>query len=759
MESFDSHDVEAHYELLEPVGKGGMGTVYKARHKESQELFAIKVLSKELSRTRVQRERFFREAKTAQSLSHQNIVSVIEVAYLKGLPCIVMEFLEGETLYEQFKRGLSLAVGISRLLQVVDALLYAHEKGITHRDLKPANIMVSADGVVKVADWGLAKTTTDETGLTKTGLLVGTPTYMAPEQVVGEPTEARTDLYALGVMLYELCAKTTPFTGTLAQILTAKLQERAPSLLSVNRALPNGLPELVNDLLRRDPKTRPTTSEVNRRLTVILDRLTSRKAREVKETLPSKAPPDTRPSIAPNAVQLPKNTPSPYLFLLIALIALSLGYFAGNSGIKGKPVSKRKLILPLVSSVRLVDLNEIRLNLSRQAMPGYIDYEIETLDGDGSNYPNGRFELQGKSLQEKLLSIKVPSCVFETINIKLDVKEKSEGGTLKYEQVFAISPRALLDKLFEPIDRLKNETLNRLVKDTQTLATENMVLREDGVPEKIRMPKITQRLAQRVDQEGLSLSHCERLAHFLPKLIKREPWLGEALALRLLPLRHVERSAMDYVCPTPPWKFCINNAFGFQYGRNSLPKSRQGWQTMAYHSLLTKESNGEHVWLWMANWTMVGQFQSSKALSEIVWHPVNEVITTMNFMASDERRPVTADLVATKTIKLVTKLRGNFHWPPKKAQIAFTTRLFGPETVISLRVNNSPLINIINTASFSLTYEQSFSTTQMSWTAVPLNPKWLRKDINTVFIQPQKVPGPQPPTPICFKDVALYVCY
>lgn len=175
MDSFDTHDVEAHYELLEPVGKGGMGTVYKARHKESQELYAIKVLSKELSRTRVQRERFFREAQTAHSLSHQNIVSVKEVAYLKGLPCIVMEFLQGETLYDQFKRGLSLAVGISRLLQVVDALLYAHEKEITHRDLKPANIMVSSDGVVKVADWGLAKTTTDETGLTKTGLLVGTP--------------------------------------------------------------------------------------------------------------------------------------------------------------------------------------------------------------------------------------------------------------------------------------------------------------------------------------------------------------------------------------------------------------------------------------------------------------------------------------------------------------------------------------------------------------------------------------------------------
>lgn len=582
---------------------------------------------------------------------------------------------------------------------------------------------------------------------------------MAPEQVAGEPTEARTDLYALGVMLYELSAKNTPFTGTLAQVLQAKLKERAPSLIAVNRALPVGLPELVNDLLRRDPKTRPTTIEVNRRLTVILDRLTSRKAREVKETLPSKAPLDTRPSTAPRAVQLPRRSPPPYLILLIAVIALLLGYFAGNTLNKGKPATKRKLILPLVSSARLVDLDEIQLILSRQAMPGYIDYALETLDGDVSRYPKGRFALQGKSIQEKLLTIKVPSCVFETINIKLEVKEKSEGGTLKYEQVFAISSKALLDKLFEPIDRLKSDTLNRLVKDTQTLATENMVLREDGVPEKVRMPKITRRLAQRVDQEGLSLAHCKRLAKFLPMLIEREPWLGEALALRLLPLRHVERSAMDYVCPTPPWKFCINNEFGFQYGRNSLPKSRKDWHTLAYNSLLTKERNGEYVWLWMASWNMVGQFQASSALAEIVWHPVNEVITTMNFMASDERRPVPADLVATKTIKLVNKTKSILKWPPRKAQIGFTTRLFGPESVISLRVNNSPLISVINTASFRLTYEQSFSTTQMSWTAVPLNPKWLRKDINTVFFQPQKVPGPQPPTPICFKDIALYVRY
>ena len=304
VDSLENHDVEVHYDLLDPVGQGGMGTVYQARHKESGELFAIKVLSKELSRTRVQRERFFREAKTAQGLSHLNIVSVREVAYLNGLPCIVMEFLEGETLYDQYKKGLSLATGISRLLQVVDALLYAHEQGVTHRDLKPANIMVSPEGVVKVADWGLAKTATDETGLTKTGLLVGTPTYMAPEQVVGEPIGAATDLYALGVMLYELCAKTAPFVGTLAQILTAKLKEIAPSLNATERALPAGLAGLVNDLLRRDPSKRPSTSEVRRRLTIVLDRLTSKSAREIKPTLPSKAPKETRPSIAPYAVKL-----------------------------------------------------------------------------------------------------------------------------------------------------------------------------------------------------------------------------------------------------------------------------------------------------------------------------------------------------------------------------------------------------------------------------------------------------------------------
>jgi len=239
------------YEILGPIGAGGMGEVYKARDTRLHRTVAIKVLPEHISKRQDLRKRFEREARAVASLNHPNICVLHDVGSQDGTEYMVMEYLEGETLAARIAKGaLPVDQAIKFAIQIADALDRSHRAGITHRDVKPANIMLTRDGV-KV-DFGLAKSPpkaghTEETltaVLTQEGVVLGTPQYMAPEQFEGEVADARTDIWAFGAVLYEMV------TGRRA--LKAIVDEQLEPMGS-------GVPPALNSLVLRCLRKGPTS--------------------------------------------------------------------------------------------------------------------------------------------------------------------------------------------------------------------------------------------------------------------------------------------------------------------------------------------------------------------------------------------------------------------------------------------------------------------------------------------------------------------
>jgi len=258
----------SHYEILEPLGAGGMGEVYRARDTKLDRDVAIKVLPDDLAADPDRMARFDREAKLLASLNHSNIGSIYGLDASDGVHFLVLELIEGETLEQRLRKGaipVPEALDIAR--QIAEALEAAHDAGIIHRDVKPANVLLTPKGGVKVLDFGIAKSTlldgatnaalTEQaTSLTLDGTLMGTPPYMAPEQIRGEEADKRADIWAFGCVVYETLTGRGAFVReTVADTLVAVL-ETEPDWGALPSATPGEVRSLLGRCLRKDPNRR-----------------------------------------------------------------------------------------------------------------------------------------------------------------------------------------------------------------------------------------------------------------------------------------------------------------------------------------------------------------------------------------------------------------------------------------------------------------------------------------------------------------------
>ena len=217
----------SHYEILDKLGSGGMGVVYRARDLKLDRIVALKFLSSELSMSGEERKRFVREAQAASALDHPNIGVVFDIDETPdGQTFIAMAYYPGETLKQKTAVRPPLDETIGLVIQLAQGLAKAHSQGIVHRDIKPSNIIVTGDGVPKIIDFGLA--TISDATLSITASARGTPAYMSPEQSLGEDVDARTDVWALGVMLYEIVTGKLPFSGTSATAVLYKVVHHEP---------------------------------------------------------------------------------------------------------------------------------------------------------------------------------------------------------------------------------------------------------------------------------------------------------------------------------------------------------------------------------------------------------------------------------------------------------------------------------------------------------------------------------------------------
>jgi eukaryotic-like serine/threonine-protein kinase len=316
----------AHFEILEKLGEGGMGVVYKARDTHLDRLVAIKLLPPDKVADRDRRLRFVQEAKTASALNHPGIVTIHDIAQHDGIDFIAMEFVPGRTLDHVIPpRGLGLNETVDYWIQIADALAAAHAAGVVHRDLKPSNVVVTEQGRIRILDFGLAKLVDRpglavwEDGPTKThpapvsaqGAIVGTVAYMSPEQAEGKVVDARTDIFSFGSVLYEMVTGQRAFHGdTPLSTVTAVLREEPKQVSHLREGVPRELERVITRCLRKDPERRwQAMSDIKIAL------------RELKEEVDSGAP---AASAAP--LSRPRRA-------LVAVAALSLVVLAGVIGV------------------------------------------------------------------------------------------------------------------------------------------------------------------------------------------------------------------------------------------------------------------------------------------------------------------------------------------------------------------------------------------------------------------------------------------
>src|SRR5689334_15550565 len=257
------------YEIRSKIGEGGMGEVYLAQDTKLDRKVGLKILPPDVAADRSRMNRFVQEAKAASALNHPNIITIYEIDETDSGHFIATEFIDGETVRQCLRKApMTLSRAVDVAAQVAAALAAAHQAGIIHRDIKPENVMVRDDGLVKVLDFGLAKLTTtgasDPEGATRIqsdtqpGMIMGTVAYMSPEQARGKPLDARTDVWSLGVLLYEMLSRRPPFRGETASDTLANILHREPDALNIG-ALPQELSRIIEKTLAKELEARFAT--------------------------------------------------------------------------------------------------------------------------------------------------------------------------------------------------------------------------------------------------------------------------------------------------------------------------------------------------------------------------------------------------------------------------------------------------------------------------------------------------------------------
>jgi len=427
------------YEILAPIGAGGMGEVYRARDSRLRREVAIKVLPKALSADPDRLHRFEQEALATAALNHPNILAVFDIGTAEGSPYVVSELLEGETLRDRLKSGpIPLRKALDYALQMANGLAAAHEKGIIHRDLKPENLFVTKDGRVKILDFGLAKLTQSDSNSnaslatashgTEAGVVLGTAGYMSPEQVRGQALDIRSDIFSFGAILYEMLSGKRAFHGTTAaDTMSSILKEEPEDLSATNHNVSPALERIVHHCLEKHPEARFHSA---RDIAFDLEHLSGVSATSARVAPLQAGPGAPRKSLIAIAT------------LSVAAIGLAAGWITDHVRSHRPPPQYKQITFRsgVVSNARFAPDGSIVYSAS-------FDGGEKQLYAARESEPNGR-ELGVKNAE--LLSISRNG----ELAIRLSSQNSSGGGWIQYGTLARVplgggTPREMLDNVMD----------------------------------------------------------------------------------------------------------------------------------------------------------------------------------------------------------------------------------------------------------------------------------------------------------------------
>ena len=461
-----------HYKILEELGRGGMGVVYKAEDSKLKRNVAIKFLPKHIAADSEERERFKVEAQAAAALSHPNIATIHAIEESADEMFIVMEYIDGQELKDRINAGpLTVDESIDIAIQIGKGLQAAHKNGIVHRDIKSANIMLKEDGQVKIMDFGLAKVGGGKQ-ITKAGTTLGTAAYMSPEQTSGEPVDHRSDIWSLGVLLYEMLTGQVPFKGDYDQAISyAILNEEQQPITGLRTGIPMEMERIVNKCLQKDPTDRYQHADE-----FIVDLRQLKKESETNKLLSKTGVKRTLPQKQKRSFVVPG-------IIAVVIVLLAAGYFL----FKGEPESTARMPIAVADFVNQTNEPELdglsgmlitSLEQSRRLAVVTRSRMFDILDQMGKKDVNRIDESLGRQIcQQANISAMVVASIRKfgplyTIDLKVVDPNKDEYlFTAKEEAEGQKSIPGMLDKLSEKTRVGLKEQLAQVKETSQNVAS------------------------------------------------------------------------------------------------------------------------------------------------------------------------------------------------------------------------------------------------------------------------------------------------
>ena len=455
----------SHYKILEKLGEGGMGVVYKAQDLKLDRFVALKFLPPYLSASEEEKQRFIHEAKSASGLQHNNICTIHEIDESRdGQMFICMDYYEGETLKQRLERGpLSSDRAIEIAIQIAQGLSNAHKQDIVHRDLKPANLVMTKDGVVKIVDFGLAKLM-GRTQLTKTGTTLGTVAYMSPEQTRGEMVDARSDIWSLGVVLYEMIAGRRPFEGDYDQaVIYSILNEKADPISGLRTGVPPELERIISKAMIKSAGER-----YQNMYDLLVDLTVLRRNLGAKETGSARS--------TSKSTKIHRIT----VFVAAALVLAALAFLIGRQAFRSRAGSEKAIaVLPLINLMGDTEQQYFVDGMTEELI-GKLS-RVQTLQvlarTSVLQYAGTQKDIKkiGKELGVGYIVEGSVRCADTSLRVSVTLSDVSTGFTLwsedfdgEFKDVFAVQEETAL-KIVESLDlRLnKNESLEIRQKPTE----------------------------------------------------------------------------------------------------------------------------------------------------------------------------------------------------------------------------------------------------------------------------------------------------